>query len=136
MLVEPEVWALIQNAFKREFGGWSPLGTTAVEGQGGEWVDPETNEEVEDVCMYVRVYVESGKIDNFKRLVTAIGKQLEQKQMLIDIEEVPTGEFLKIFDGGLTDDEQLLLFGEEVGDDERDERDEHDGMPPSVASSE
>jgi len=98
--VEPEVLQQIVQGFNTQFGGFTPLGMTSsppgVE-DGGGWVDPDTGEVINDICWVVRVYVEPDQIAAFKRMAISIGRQLEQKQMLIDIGP-DTGMFLKIVD--------------------------------------
>lgn len=123
--VEPEVFVKIQDVFNRQFGGFTPLGlTSAPQGvnQGGLWTDVEANEVVEDRSWLVRVYVVPERVQEFEAVVHAIGRELEQKEMLIDIGP-PSGKFLKIFHGEGESDEVPIDVDElVVADDTSEEK--------------
>ena len=99
--VEDATFLRIIGVFNRQFGGFTPLGLTgSPEGvtQGGLWHDDDTGEVIEDRSWLVRVYVLPERVPEFEAIVRAIGRELEQKEMCIDI-GLPTGKFLRIYDG-------------------------------------
>lgn len=111
--MEPETMAEIVAVFNRQFGGFTPLGETRMPkgmAGAGTWVDPDTGDVVEDVCLVARVYVDEEDLKAFEQVAYAIGYRLEQKEILIDIGPA-TGIFLKMHDAEGEHDEE----GEEPG---------------------
>lgn len=92
--VEPEVLNKYLMIFSRQFGGYTPLGTTrAPEGvrQGGLWDD------VEDISFRVEVAIPEARTKDFEAIAYGIGKELKQKEMYIHIPP-PSAKFLKIYE--------------------------------------
>lgn len=98
--VTPEEFIEIQNAFTRQFGGFTPIGPTrSPEGvkPGGQWLDPETGEIVHDMCWIAKVSVAPNRLDAFRKIVGVICGVLEQKVMYVEILP-PSQELIPVFD--------------------------------------
>jgi len=99
--VPPEVFVKIAQVLNRQFGGHTPIGETRSPPgirPGGQWIDPDTNETIYDVSWMLKVAVHPEKLDTFRTVVRAIGRELEQKVMYVEILP-PSTEFLSVFDG-------------------------------------
>jgi hypothetical protein len=85
--VEAEVLAEIFLALRTQFGGYTPLGESS-----GDWHGQT------EPSLGIEVAVLPERVDEFREVVYAIGKKLEQIQMYFEASSVPTVEFIVIKD--------------------------------------
>jgi hypothetical protein len=81
--IEPNKMLMIHQAFVRQFGGFTPLGTI----YGGVWFDEMERREVKEDQLRIEVWVPRSRIPVFKTLVGRIGYETRQKQMFVIIPE-------------------------------------------------
>lgn len=76
---------------------WVEFGGATIEGPvEGHWID--NGQHYQDWCMRVTVVCDSKQLDQAKRLVTQIGRQLDQKAMYFEVIRDDGVEFLRIQD--------------------------------------
>jgi hypothetical protein len=86
--IEPEILLNIFKALTRQFGGYTPLGVA-----DGSWAPQGATEPT----MGIEVAVLPARVMELETLVTAIGRQLKQKQMYFDVPP-PSVRFLETGD--------------------------------------
>jgi hypothetical protein len=93
----PFRWKALQDALTTRFGGWTTSGAEAR----GVWVDPDTNEPVEDTSRVFEVDVDESRLDEIRALLRRACRTFVQKCVRVEILGRP--EYIE----GVPDDEPL-----------------------------